>query len=169
MEYKSSTLALVFSSLSVRAVPSMSGSDGFPPSASPTAAAGASPHIFDSFLSGTYAAPSAAGARLRRSLDPQPGDARFTATPNSAPRAVRAGGSDTLADRDELASVRARHAQLFADNAALYGDVQASQAQLAHLSDAYQAAVARAAQLEADMRRRDAEAKNSTSTGATRQ
>ena len=159
MEYKSSTLALVFSSLSVRAVQSMSGSDGFPPSASPTAAAGASPHIFDSFLSGTYAAPSAAGARLRRSLDPQPGDPRFTATPNSAPRAVRAGGSAALADRDEVASVRARHAQLFADNAALYGDVQTSQAQLAHLSGAYQAAVARAAQLEADMRRRDAEAK----------
>ena len=137
MEYKSSTLALVFSSLSVRAV-QMSGSDGFPPSASPTAAAGESPHIFDSFLSGTYAAPSAAGARLRRSLDPQPGDPRFTATPTSAPRAVRAGGSAALADRDEVASARARHAQLFADNAALYGDVQASQAQVAHLSSAYQ-------------------------------
>ena len=130
----------------------MSGSDDFPPSASPTAGAGASPHIFDSFLAGTYAGSSAAGARLRRSLEPQPGDPRFAATPTSAPRAVRAGGSATLADRDEVARIRAQHAQLFADNEALYGDVQTSQAQIAHLSGAYQAAMARAAQLEADMR-----------------
>ncbi len=156
----------------------MSGSDGFLPSASPAAGAGASPHIFDSFLAGTYAGSSDAGARPRRSLEPQSGDPRFAATPTSAPRAVRAGGSATLADRDEVARIRAQHAQLFADNEALYGDVQTSQAQIAHLSGAYQAAMARrvcnhAATAGCSTRGRYASARRcgqaSTSTGTARQ